>query len=204
MNKNIDQNVVRRGVALSIPVILDCLAHGCKQGELDAIKHFLPKYKLTGLHGNDIQPYFTPVRLKDTGKRRVYMNGNGYFIRYLTRKSVRAILDDVRATQNSSVTETVFNDCFANRWVVIKGNGYRSLDSFEDFINSIIFIESVASKMNHPPCGYAKFTCIADMLDHGGIRDFGIDIMQPGARSISVKLEKYELSLPKINEVKSS
>lgn len=198
MRKNIDQNIIRRGVALTVPVILDVLAHGCKQGDLDSIKSYLPKYKLTGMHGSDAHPYFTPVDLKDTGKRRVYMNGNGYFIRYLTRKSVRAILDDLRTNHNSNVTENVFYQFFANRWVVIKGNGYKSLNSFGDFINSILLIESNASKQNRPPCGYAKYTCIEDILDHENVNDFGLDVMHPGSRSLSVKLEQYELSLPKL------
>lgn len=203
MKKSIDQNIVRRGIALAVPVILEVLAKGCKASDLDSIRAYLPKYKLSGVDPTSINVYFTPVNTKDTGKRRVYMNGNGYFIRYLTRKSVRAVFADLKESFGDKISEKTFYGCFANRWAIMKGFGYRSLDSFDDFVNALAFIESNVSKSNHPPCGFMKFTCVEDMLDHGNIQDFRPDFMQPGSRSVSMRLDGYELTLPKIEEVKS-
>ena len=201
MKKAYDQNAVRRGVSLIVPLILEAITSGKKKGLTDYIQQYLPRYKLSGVDSLAIEQYFTPVNLKDTGKRRLYVNSNGYFIRYLTRKNLRAIFADLR-TQIPKANETSFYACFSNRWVIIRGSGHHSLSGWDNFIDSIAFIEAKASKDNHPPCGFGKYTCIDDILDkYKNIYDFRPDFMRPGTRSISVRLDKYELGLPEFGDV---
>ena len=200
MQKTFDQNTVRRSVSLIVPIILEAIAHNRKKGIPDDIRQFLPKYMLTGVDSSAIPPYFTPVNLKDTGKRRLYINSSGHIIRYLTRKNLRSVYFELKATVPAT-SEKAFYSCFADRWVIISGSGHKTLSGWKEFIDSIFFIEAKPSKDNHPPCGVGKFTCIDDIIDRcqGSFRP---DFMRPGARSVTVKLSSYELTLPETGDEK--
>lgn len=198
MQKTFDQNTVRRSVSLIVPIILEAIAHNKKKGIPDDIRQFLPKYMLTGVDSSVIPPYFTPVNLKDTGKRRLYINSAGHIIRYLTRKNLRSVYFELKATVPAT-SEKSFYSCFSDRWVIINGSGHKTLSGWKAFIDSIFYIESKPSKSNHPPCGVGKFTCIDDIIDRCQ-GSFSPDFMRPGARSVTVKLSSYELTLPETGD----
>jgi len=107
---------------------------------------------------------------------------------------------ELKAT-TPATSEKAFYSCFADRWVIISGSGHKTLSGWNEFINSILYIESRPSKDNHPPCGVGKFTCIEDIIDRcqGAFRP---DFMRPGARSVTVKLSSYELTLPETGDEK--
>ena len=176
-----ERNLIRCSVSLSVPIVLDYISH--HSSDINSIRHMLPAYTLFGC-SSEISPYFTPANLKDTGKRRVYVNSDGYRIRYLAIKELYRFNDSASRWYDKADIKAVYSKC-ANRWVIMKGHINDYHNNFERFVNSLVLVESDPSKNNHPPTGAGMFTYpdltfgfdtslrpkpIFDLMSHGEVR----------------------------------
>lgn len=195
-----ERNRIRCSVALSVPLVLNYITHP-DPDRYQSISHMVPTYELCGIPPEaEIDPYFTPWKLSDTGKKRVYVNSNGYRIRFLTYAMVKKFKDSMFEIYGKGEGELVQKliDCLGSRWVVMKGGLDKNGDWLK-FVNSLVVVEKNESRDNHPPVGDGMYAVLDAFFgtpaDGQVIQNFFIDPMKE-----SVSLYKYELSTlkPKI------
>ena len=153
-----EQNRIRCSVALSVPVVLDYLSSPTEI-KYDEVRHMLPTYELTGMDPIKVLPYFTPWDLKDQGKKRIYVNANGYRIRYITYSMLNRFRDDLRKTLEKNNPDGNISLMFeremshiGGNWVIMKGD-LKSKKTWQDLKSSIIATEVRPMADNHPPTG---------------------------------------------------
>lgn len=151
-------NTIRCAIALSVPIVLNYLADPKNRTKIDPIRHLLPSYILDipSRSNKTISPYFCPMNLKDTGKRRVYINSDGYRIRYITAKMLN------RFKQTAENFEDV-KSVYSNRWIIM--NGDLISGNFKDFEKRIVVVQTECTKSNHPPLGFRVWSKPQSLFD---------------------------------------
>lgn len=155
-----EKNRIRCTVALTVPIVLDYLAAPTAT-KYEDIRHYLPAYVLSGVDNatTEVLPYFSPWNLKDQGKKRIYVNANGYRIRYIASAKIRRYRDSAKEFLKS-IDESLATDehvkkeleKVGSRWVIMKGD-LSGKKTWEDLMNSIVAREARPNQDNHPPTG---------------------------------------------------
>ena len=158
------EDVIRKCVAFSLPKVLKAAASRDPAAR-ESVKHVLPSYTLyiydkqgNMIPSSVIEPYFVTDLFKDRGKKRVYINENGYVISYIRRKKIHRIkpriqelLEKCQKDFNDIVPEDLAKrivDEFADKWVVTKGR--PDFSDFTAFLSKVVAVQCSTVKTNYP------------------------------------------------------
>lgn len=172
--KQAESDAIRREVAFTVMDIVKALLER-KTKALRTYQNYLPTYEMRGCSNSIINRYFCPLTLESKGKRRVYVNKNGFYILYFSKKAAKKLalnymygLSITNCEQHPVYKQIV--EAVADKWIISKS--CSGLTKWDRFGENVVSVETTSSKDNHPPCGSGKFNRIDLLLPTGILSDF--------------------------------
>lgn len=174
MSTRSHDNAVRCAIALSAPMILKIAGVTMRNKSVPmCFKTLFPDYIFEGIDRDIVSPSFVHTDADLNGKRRVYVNANGYRLFFLPSRELfkfRAIICkmyDIKSDRDF----IKFVRQVSNKWVVMS---FKDTDSrprrWEEFVERLVLVERYNDKKNHPPTnigGFMEPTAVAWDSEHG-------------------------------------
>ena len=187
-------NVVRCSIALASPVILKLAGANIKGRTIPNEYHFLfPSYGFDNINKTVMSPYFVHTDSKLSGKKRIYINSNGYRMFYLQKKVVNKYRKSIEAFYKGNF---VFIDkiisSVSDRWVVMLFGEVNCMPKdWKQFISRFALAEVSDDKNNKPSTvkyGFTKVDFFSGEDYDGEVTP--LDVLDPMSNDTST-LSKY-------------
>jgi len=191
-------NAVRCAIALASPMILKLAGVSMRDKSVPLdYRSLFPTYIFDGVDYNIMSPAFVYTDARLQGKKRVYVNSNGYRMFYLQHKVLlkyRRSVEKTFGVADAAEFEKII-DKLANRWVVMSFRESESMPkTCAEFAERMALIETEPRKKNHPPtnpCGFKFVDLVTDTPMEGKVKQ--INVLDP--MSVGVTLSNYTMSV---------
>ena len=125
-----------------------------RNGLPKSLERMLPEYAVVlpeGFSGKNVR-FLATLSTRHKGKKRIYSDvtssASRVHLYYVNKKDLVRV-----ARKNPTALAKVIDMGFANRWCLSVDKPISACNSLCEWLNTLICVESIASRQNHPPSG---------------------------------------------------